>query len=644
MQNFFDVVQDRSGNAISNAVVTVFDSFGNLATLFSDNGVTPLANPTSTNADGEYSFFAANGTYSLTITAAGYDGQTRTGIVLFDPNGYLTVNVKTFGALGNGVNDDTTAIQDAIDYCETLIHVKDGLTLGVALQIPAGTYVVSELSVTEPIAIYGDGSAATRLYQKNNTDADLLVVTNVNHFELHGICIDGNKANQTANTGNGAFFDECSNVVMSDCEFRYCGDNGFRSFGGAYLTFDQCSFNNNGSNGTYHTTTAVAVDDGTHYIRGSNSVAYDNGYDGFCYDPGSKSCTLVSCVSHDNGGTGFNVFGNTDGIQPRQVVLSACIAENNDLEGFSCHGSYDVTIAGCQSITNGALNTGTRINGIIVSNDMAGQAKEYDIIIADTTIVGPKGHGIYIDSVTSDAVTNVLISGVLIRNPSQNAANTWDGIYIDKADRVYVSDTYIKDDTAKMRYGITVTSDATQVHVIGGSVKTGVSGQFSVPSNASFSAFTDANDEFESFNTTVDKGISLKGSPRPRFKITSTDNTGAVSGAVGRMYSRESSFYASGLWNNLQWNAAWNLDDTSKPGWDVSTDSDTNVYQVRYASAGSNPRTMTTLFRVDGAAPASAKTAAWLYVNDGAVTSIRQVEVGAVDSGGTGYRLLRVVN
>lgn len=85
MQAVFNVVQDRTGNAISGAFVYVYNSLNALATLYSDNGVTPLTNPTITNADGEYQFYAANGTYSIAISATGYTGQTITGVVLFDP-------------------------------------------------------------------------------------------------------------------------------------------------------------------------------------------------------------------------------------------------------------------------------------------------------------------------------------------------------------------------------------------------------------------------------------------------------------------------------------------------------------------------------------------------------------------------------
>lgn len=85
MQAILNVVQDRNGKAIAGASVAVYNASNALATLYSDNGSTSLTNPTFTNDDGEYQFYAANGTYRIEITATGYSAQSITGVVFFDP-------------------------------------------------------------------------------------------------------------------------------------------------------------------------------------------------------------------------------------------------------------------------------------------------------------------------------------------------------------------------------------------------------------------------------------------------------------------------------------------------------------------------------------------------------------------------------
>lgn len=86
MERYFDVVLDRRGNAISGATVTVTTAAGATATIYSDDGVTTTSNPLTTNDDGEYTFFAANGTYTVSIVADGYGSETKTGQVLYDPS------------------------------------------------------------------------------------------------------------------------------------------------------------------------------------------------------------------------------------------------------------------------------------------------------------------------------------------------------------------------------------------------------------------------------------------------------------------------------------------------------------------------------------------------------------------------------
>jgi len=63
------------------------------------------------------------------------------------------VSVKDFGAVGDGVTNDTAAFQAAL-----------AATSGLALYIPAGNYkIVSDLVCNGTMAIYGDGANQTQL-------------------------------------------------------------------------------------------------------------------------------------------------------------------------------------------------------------------------------------------------------------------------------------------------------------------------------------------------------------------------------------------------------------------------------------------------------------------------------------------------
>lgn len=86
MERYSDVVTDRRGNSLSDAQVTIKTAAGATATIYSDDGVTTAENPLTTNADGEYTFFALNGKYTINIVAEGYGTEVRDNVVLYDPS------------------------------------------------------------------------------------------------------------------------------------------------------------------------------------------------------------------------------------------------------------------------------------------------------------------------------------------------------------------------------------------------------------------------------------------------------------------------------------------------------------------------------------------------------------------------------
>jgi len=131
MQHYSDVVQDQRGNVQPNVSITVKLN-GSTATVYSDNGTTTKANPLTTNSDGEFDFYAANGVYTFWV-----DGAQVGSATLFD-----LVNVSSYGAVGDGVTDDSAACQLAIDRVRALVSTVASNSVGISLLIPPGKYKI----------------------------------------------------------------------------------------------------------------------------------------------------------------------------------------------------------------------------------------------------------------------------------------------------------------------------------------------------------------------------------------------------------------------------------------------------------------------------------------------------------------------
>jgi hypothetical protein len=143
MQLFTDHVQDQYGNAISGASVLISQD-GSPATIYSDNGVTPKANPLTTGSNGEYSFYAAGGTYIPTVTTSA-GSLVSHAVTLFDPE---DLAADTGSALV-GYGDTTVA-----DHL-TAISLADYTALRAYAGLAKSAYVTGYLVSVAPSGIAG---------------------------------------------------------------------------------------------------------------------------------------------------------------------------------------------------------------------------------------------------------------------------------------------------------------------------------------------------------------------------------------------------------------------------------------------------------------------------------------------------------
>lgn len=231
------------------------------------------------------------------------------------------LSVKDFGAVGDGNVDDTTAIQNAINYCPQY----------GAIFFPAGTYVVSTtLTIgTNNIKLYGPAI----LKAKASTNFDyILSATSLSGIIVEELTFDANKTNRTS--GQTIRFMGAGFISCTDSSFINCTALNTRGYGSI---------------------SAVGIAIGGTSIR--------------CLIQG---CRAENCGdSPSNASDGFYTSGN-------QNVLANSIATNCVDTGFVIESSNNSIITGCTAnlcgagaaVTN-AINPdvyGNIINGLTIFN------------------------------------------------------------------------------------------------------------------------------------------------------------------------------------------------------------------------------------------------------------------------------------
>ena len=136
----------------------------------------------------------------------------------------VSINVKFFGAVGDGATDDTLAFIEAVEYAKTLG--------GATIRIPKGDYLINgRMELYSNITFVADRGTTMRK-GLNATTAHIFVVglkngttgygggaKNLGFYNINfqGLAVDENIYSALANT-----FNHAQNVIFKNCYFKDC--------------------------------------------------------------------------------------------------------------------------------------------------------------------------------------------------------------------------------------------------------------------------------------------------------------------------------------------------------------------------------------------------------------------------------------
>lgn len=299
------------------------------------------------------------------------------------------VSVKDFGAKGDGVTLDHSAILKCFNYCKAN---------GKSPYIPSGTYLADDNFLIDHtysnMTIYGDGPASciklADTLNAANINAGWLfmlsdTVTPIKNFRISGLRLDGSRSTTTwGTTSHGVIVDAntlIESVQVDNCiahSFKtqgfnalsgaikfvdiYAYDNGFHGVGvsqsttfGDEAVLINVTANNNGGYG-------IDVGSGKAFVR--NVVCRRNSYAGMKISTGLQRLDLDGALFEGNVQHGFL---NTGDAPDAEIIIDNVVTRNNGSVGFSLSTGGKVSIGRIVSIGDAPATVNAEAGSIMIA-------------------------------------------------------------------------------------------------------------------------------------------------------------------------------------------------------------------------------------------------------------------------------------
>lgn len=366
----------------------------------------------------------------------------------------LFVNVKDWGAKGDGSTEDTTAIANAIKALPT----------NGTLFFPVGTYVVNNIQLKSNMSVKGVGNASVIKLKNNATQtgdidpySNCLTCRRISNVLIEDICLDGNRTNNATVGGapqdqnyNGVFVEHCSNITMKNILSKSNGFHGCIMVDNSNVSIIDSEFTDNGFRPFHgHNTLHGGRFDGNYcHDNGKGFEGRPTPYDGIFFFNDIIDVAICNNRVITSNSVGCIIVGGdasgTDGSSQIIVSNNVLDAGSTAVDGIVLMGDVltDVVISG-NTITNcyhgiwgdnaHPLGSNLLIANNCIANCIQGMAivgALSNSVIAENSINNCEQHGIRVENITlSEIKGNILTDnggdvqqydGIRIRNSNKN--------------------------------------------------------------------------------------------------------------------------------------------------------------------------------------------------------------------------------
>jgi hypothetical protein len=374
-----------------------------------------------------------------------------------------TISVQDFGAVGDGVTDDSPAFQAAADYLDSVS--------GGRLYIPSGSYLLNSTVnfAFSSILVYGAtmGSKTTIINGSSNSPAflfgdrtntygsvtirDLTFGAKSGITPVYNCCaIEFSKllevtidniliSNFPASLYNALIIEDCLNLYGSNVRVNNCLSDAVRIKGCTDTNFTSSRSDNNTGVGWYfencggiYFESVTAFGNSTAYYLGPGSgIGNRQAFFSQCIGDSSVfsnwviSSLFEGYFSQCWGSTQDDPFVNTSSVgffvngaavsDVDNLIFSDCIAILNNSHGFQINKAQNIKLNGGSFGNSLHANGRSRIVGATpgsINNGIDIQPAAINIELYNVTCVNNRGYGIGIGV----GATNVTITGGLVSN------------------------------------------------------------------------------------------------------------------------------------------------------------------------------------------------------------------------------------